>query len=279
MSPAETPANHKFPGLLPMQTAGVYELDITDDLSTGIKGRRFLYGGAALAVSVMAMEASAGRHCLRAMVQFARPPATGSRLRLHTATALLGRHLSQMTLRACSENDEVFLGNGTMAGPGMAQPGTPDIQRAIWPDVPPPADCPVITAHADADEDVHSLFEIRLAAGRFGIFSRDPASEDGHVLVWCRPLRALPLAAQLALAADFLPSTSSDAVNERAGGRSLDNTLRIVRRVETEWMLCDYHIHSVSGGLGHGCSIIYGADGTLIGVGEQTFAIRMMPRG
>jgi acyl-CoA thioesterase len=60
----------------------------------------------------------------------------------------------------------------------------------------------------------------------------------------------------------------------RAGGNSLDNTLRVARLVPTEWVLLDIRIHAVANGFGHGLVHLWAEDGTLLGTASQSAIVR-----
>ena len=64
------------------------------------------------------------------------------------------------------------------------------------------------------------------------------------------------------------------AVGRRAGGNSLDNTLRVARRVPTDWVLADVRVHAVADGFGHGLVHLWAEDGTLLGTASQSAIVR-----
>ena len=70
--------------------------------------------------------------------------------------------------------------------------------------------------------------------------------------------------AALAVLGDFVPMGVSQALGIRGGGNSLDNTLRIVDLVPTDWVLLDIRIHAVERGFGHGLVHMFAEDGTLL---------------
>src|SRR6478672_6971482 len=61
---------------------------------------------------------------------------------------------------------------------------------------------------------------------------------------------------------------------ERAGGNSLDNTLREVSRAQTEWILADIRVHAVADGFGHGLVHLWTEDGRLLGTASQSTIVR-----
>ena len=66
----------------------------------------------------------------------------------------------------------------------------------------------------------------------------------------------------------------SQALGERAGGNSLDNTIRVARRVPTEWLLLDVRIHAVAHGFGHGLVHMWAEDGSLLATASQSAIVR-----
>ena len=69
----------------------------------------------------------------------------------------------------------------------------------------------------------------------------------------------------------------SQALGARAGGSSLDNTLRMVRIVPTEWVLIDLRIQAVHRGFGHGIAHLWAEDGTLLATASQSAVVRFWP--
>ena len=81
-------------------------------------------------------------------------------------------------------------------------------------------------------------------------------------------------AAALAIIGDFVPFGIGQALGQRAGGNSLDNTLRVAHRVPTEWVLADVRVHAVADGFGHGLVHLWAEDGTLLGTASQSTIVR-----
>ena len=62
----------------------------------------------------------------------------------------------------------------------------------------------------------------------------------------------------------------------RAGGNSLDNTIRIIRLVETEWVLGEIHVHGIGNGFGHGRIHLWSQRGELLATASQSVIVRKM---
>ena len=86
---------------------------------------------------------------------------------------------------------------------------------------------------------------------------------DGRSALWVRLPDVLEMsAASLAIVGDYVPFGISQALGHRAGGNSLDNTLRVASRVQTDWILADIRVHAVAHGFGHGLVHLWAEDGT-----------------
>ena len=55
---------------------------------------------------------------------------------------------------------------------------------------------------------------------------------------------------------------------------SLDNTIRLVRPVATEWVLLDIRVHAVRDGFGHGLVHLWSGDGVLMATASQSAIVR-----
>jgi acyl-CoA thioesterase len=73
---------------------------------------------------------------------------------------------------------------------------------------------------------------------------------------------------------DYVPFGIGQALGQRAGGNSLDNTLRVVQRHPSEWILADIRVHAVQGGFGHGLVHLWSEDGILLGTASQSTIVR-----
>jgi acyl-CoA thioesterase len=80
--------------------------------------------------------------------------------------------------------------------------------------------------------------------------------------------------ATLSIVGDYVPFGISQALGARAGGNSLDNTMRIASRAQTEWILADIRVHAVGDGFAHGLVHLWTEDGTLLGTASQSTIVR-----
>jgi acyl-CoA thioesterase len=81
-------------------------------------------------------------------------------------------------------------------------------------------------------------------------------------------------AAALAILGDFVPGGVTEALGLDAHANSLDNTLRVVRLVSTQWVLLDIRVHGADRGFGHGLVHMFAEDGTLLATASQSCIVR-----
>ena len=124
------------------------------------------------------------------------------------------------------------------------------------------------------EDTIRSRLDERMAAGR-PFFELDGTEGNGTSAIWVRLPELLEMsAAALAIIGDFVPSGIGQALGKRAGGNSLDNTLRVAHRVPTDWVLADIRVHAVADGFGHGLVHLWAEDGTLLGTASQSTIVR-----
>jgi acyl-CoA thioesterase len=99
-------------------------------------------------------------------------------------------------------------------------------------------------------------------------------SADGRSSLWARLDGLESSTTTLAILGDFVPFGISQALGRWSGGTSLDNTIRVVRRVPTEWVHLDIRVQAVASGYGHGLVHLWAEDGTLLGTASQTAVVR-----
>ena len=255
-----------FLGLEPGRDGLHWRLPVVPALTTG---GDFLFGGAGLGAAVAAMEGSTGRPLTWATAQylsFARPPEV---VDLAVTVASEGHQTTQARVVASVGEREILTVNGAL--------GARDFEGALqWaerPEVPPPDVCPPREHRHGNDGRIHSRVETRLADGRQrGELDGTPG--DGRSALWARVPELDCSAALLGLLGDYVPFGVGQALGAHAGGRSLDNTIRVARLVPTEWVLLDVRVHAVANGYGHGLVHLWAEDGTLLGTASQTCAVR-----
>lgn len=229
-------------------------------------GGRSLFGGAALAAGMVAMEEITGRPVIWATAQylsFVQPP---SILDIDIDVPTTGNYVSQARALVHVDDTEVITVNAALGTRPMEESG----QWVEFPAAKPPEDCEEIGFEASEKQSIHDRIDLRVARGKFGFRDTGDASGDGQSLLWCKIPGAEVTPAMLAIMADFMPSGIGNVLDRRAGGSSLDNTIRIVNVVPTEWVLCDVQVHGLHHGFGHGLMHLWSQDGTLLATASQS---------
>ena len=233
-------------------------------------GTGALFGGCGLGAAIEVMEQLTGRPCVWATAQylsFAHPPSV---VELDALEVVRGHRISQACVIAHVGDTEIL----TVLGALGRRPLDLEGQWSTRPHVLGPAESPPREMMARHEGRIASRLDARLASGRAP--SEFPGRVGtGNAALWVRLPEVLDMsAAALAIIGDFVPFGISQALGERAGGNSLDNTLRIAHRVPTEWVLADVRIHAIADGFGHGLVHLWAEDGTLLGTASQSTIVR-----
>ena len=127
----------------------------------------------------------------------------------------------------------------------------------------------------DEADTISARMEQRLVKGRM-VEDLDGTLGDGQTMMWARLPEVIEGvdATTLAILGDFVPMGVGQALGVRGGGNSLDNTLRVVHLVPTEWVLLDIRVHAVERGFGHGLVHMFAEDGTLLATASQSCIVR-----
>jgi acyl-CoA thioesterase II len=257
-----------FLGLEPTDDPLRWRLPVTPAVSTP---GWFLYGGCGLAAGIVAMEAAAQRPTVWATAQYLTYAPTGSVLDFEVVLAAVGRGTTQARAIGRLGDQEVLTVNAALGLRHLEVSGT-------WvepPVVPDPEDCPLQEFPAMFADTVLARVEHRVADGR--LFSElDGRPGPSHSAFWARvPGHLEPSAATLAVIGDYVSGGVSQPLGVRTMGRSLDNTLRVVRLVPTTWVLVDIHMHALVNGFGHGLAHLWAEDGTLLATASQSISVRL----
>jgi acyl-CoA thioesterase II len=250
---------------------GGWELDVPLVLCSGL---RTLWGGVGLGAAVHVAEQATGRDCAWATVQYVRPVHPGDVLRLEVRERS-GRSLSQAQVTGTVGGSEVLRALVALGGAGgtalrFARP--PD-------DVPPPEDCEPREMPLGVDPAGTFLeeFEQRWAQAPRALRD-DGVPGTGRTRVWVRLRRPVETtAAVLPLLADLAPSAIGEALGERAGGVSLDNTLRCAGRPSVgpgAWLLLDLVVDAVVADVAQLSGRLFDAGGTLLASCQQSALVR-----
>lgn len=233
----------------------------------------FLFGGCGLGAALVALERAAGGPTVWATAQYLSYAPTHSVLDLSVTLAAEGRRVTQGRVVGRVGETEILTVNAAVGSPGPLEVG------GVWvepPEVPPPDQCPSRRLPAFETTSIFDRVDVRLARGRtFEEIDAGVAGEPTSAL-WARvPGHLEPSAATLAIIGDYVSGGVSQPLGRRVMSRSLDNTLRMVRVVPTEWILCDIRIQALVGGYGHGVAHLWSQDGELLGTASQSMSIRL----
>jgi acyl-CoA thioesterase II len=256
-----------FLGLCRADDGARWQLEVVPKLSTPGK---FLFGGCGLAGAVAAMEEECGRPTVWAAAQYLSYAMIGSTVDYQVVVAAEGRHVTQVRAVAHVGDREILTVNAAVGETAI------DLDET-WeapPPVPPPSECPRREVPAAFADTIVDEVEVRVARGAPYEHVEDAAG-DPKLALWARvPHELGPSATTLAIFGDYVSHGLSQPLGRYAMTRSLDNTLRIVRRVPTEWVLCDIRMHATTRGYAHGTAFLWAEDGTLLGIASQSLGYR-----
>ena len=256
----------RFFGLARGDDSDVWQLPVVPALCSG---RGTLFGGAGLGAAIEALERTTGRPLVWATAQylsFARPPSV---LSLDGTEVVRGHQISQARVVGHVDGEEIFTVNAAFGRRDFEFSGS----WAIEPRLPRPEVSPLRLVQERHLGTIMDRLDMRLANARnMEDFPAEPG--DGRSALWVRLPSLEMSAAALAIVGDYVPFGIGQALGQRAGGQSLDNTLRVASRVPTEWILADVRVHAVADGFGHGLVHLWAEDGTLLGTASQSTIVR-----
>lgn len=272
MPDTQADKDHLF-DLQPTHNPNRYFLPVVDKLSVGPPGKLFLFGGVGLASSIRAIEQTTGRPTVWAAAQYLSFARVGDIVDLDVLVPVHGKYNTQARVVGHVGDREIFTVNAALG----ERPSEYSTQWAEKPDVVPPEDCSPVDHWREERDDLHGRIDVRVVKGRYGEERKKGGlSEDGHVVLWARMREDLPMSSSaLAVMADFVPSAIGNAIGRDAGGNSLDNTIRIRKVVETEWVLLDIRIHGVHNGFAHGRMHLFAENGELMASASQSLILRI----
>jgi acyl-CoA thioesterase len=258
-----------FLGLEPTHNRFRWKLPVTAGICTG---GDFMFGGAGLGAAIAAMEGTSGRETIWATAQylsFARP---GEYVDIDVTLAVEGHQMTQARAVCHVADREILTVNAALGHREFPHEGQFETMPT---DVPRPEDCDERVHRMDPGDTVHGRLDQRVAKGR-DFDTLDGTRGDGRTVLWARIPEVLDGVdgAALAVLGDFVPMGVGQALGIRGGGNSLDNTLRLVKLVPTDWVLLDIHVHAVERGFGHGLVHMFAEDGTLLATASQSCIMR-----
>jgi len=228
-----------------------------------------LFGGTGLAAAIRVLEFEAHRPLVWITGQFVSHAKAGEELTYQVELTAVGHNSTQARVTGRVDDREVISAFATL--------GKRDVDKSgVWAvpiEAPPPLDCSIFPSR-DGVRSVSNNLERRLVKGRSK--SDDPPVEDGRVAMWVRVPEGIHVdPAFLAVLGDYVPWGGRDAVGGGVGGgRSLDNTLRVVNPVSTDWILVDVRIGSLTHGYAHGTVHLWSEQRDLLATASQTCQYR-----
>ncbi len=258
-----------FLGLESTHNPHRWYLPVTEGISTS---HPFLFGGCALGAAIEAMERTTGRPLIWATGQYLSYAVPPEIMDIDVTIAVDGRQITQARAVGHVGDREIVTVNAALgARPGQDEHGT----WAVPPNVARPLACQERELRLPNERSLFTRMDSRLANARDWNALDGQPNGDGQSALWARiPDLATMSAGALAILGDYVPFGISQALGVMGGGNSLDNTLRIVRLVPTEWVLLDVRIDAVADGFGHGTVLLWAEDGTLLASASQSTIVR-----
>jgi acyl-CoA thioesterase II len=239
-------------------------MTVPRELCLGPPGAKHMSGGSCLGLAISALEAATGRALIAASAQFLSPLKSGDTFRIETALAKAGRSVAQASA-VLLRDDAVCVSVTAALGESAA---TETRQWARPPDAPPPDLCAPLPFIRNDAGDLHSHLDVRMVPGSAG-------PDTGGLVFWVRMDGAIT-SAVLAAIGDYLPECVHWSLGRPAGATSLDNSVRVLSREQTPWLLCESQLFAVAGGAFHGRMNIFAQSGALLAVASQSGLVREM---
>ena len=231
---------------------------------------QFLFGGCGLASGLVALEQASARPTIWATAQYLSYAPLGAHVTVVTDLVVVGGHVTQARATTFADGREFLTVNAALGTGELTSPSP----WVTMPDVPDPEDCAPRLMPRRFDNSIFNHVETRIAIGRpFEELDGTPGSPVSAL--WSRvPGHLEPSAATLAIFGDFVSGGATQPLGRNTMGRSLDNTIRIAALEPTEWVLCEIHMHALSGGFGQGTAFLWSRTGTLLATASQSISAK-----
>lgn len=240
----------------------------------------FLFGGSALGAAVAALEETTGRPAVWATAQYVSYGKVGTTMDLDIHISAEGRNTTQARATGHVDGEEIVVVNAALGQRNL------DLteQWSIQPDVLPPEQCLERERWDDA-ESLGNYLDQRWALHPSTVDNPDsigvdqPAGPTGHgpgrICMWARmPHHFDPSAATLAVLGDWVPMGIANSTTRVINSNSLDNTIRLLGVVPTEWFLLEIEPGGIRNGFGHGQLRIWSESGILMAMASQSVLVR-----
>lgn len=259
----------EFLGLQATHNPFRWHLPVTERLTTP---ERFLFGGCGLSAAIAALEATTERPVVWATAQYLSYATAGSVVDLDVTVPVSGRNSTQARLVGHVADREIFTVNAALG----TRPMELDHTYTTPIEVPGPETCSARIPPFPGIDTIMSHLDVRLAEARVWDDLDGTPAPGGRSALWARiPELGEMGAAGLAILGDYIPFGIGQALGVPGGGNSLDNTLRVVHRRPTEWVLVDIQVEGIAQGFGHGTIRLYAPDGTLLAIASQSTIVRL----
>ncbi len=207
-------------------------------------------GGVTTAAAIHALEDHTGKPLIWSSSQFVHAAPTDTDFDIQVEMLGGSERRPQARATLAYEGRAIAIVSGALGADGAA--GESLVTAA---DVPRPAECQLLTVPA------------RIAAGGLlDQFERRLAFEDegvGRQSVWFRSVDGHATSTGLlAVVSDFV----AGAHPSTRGSIGLDNTMRMVSRSQSEWLLAEIHIDHVGGRIFHGGMRLFSETGELLAI-------------
>jgi acyl-CoA thioesterase len=125
------------------------------------------------------------------------------------------------------------------------------------------------------DGYITDYLDVRLAVGRT-LAQLDGSPGSGRWAAWCRLSDHVGphSAADLAVFGDLVMLAFGDALGRPCTGNSLDNSVRVINRGSSDWILLDVAADAVEHGFGHAHAHLWTEEGVLLAIADQTLVLR-----
>lgn len=259
--------SRKFLGLARQSETG-FSLTVVPRLTTS---GGFLFGGAGLGAAIAALETVSQRPCTWATAQYLSYARRLERVDIDVTIAVAGSSVTQARAVCRVGEREVLTVNAALGDRSFDASG----QFVSMPETTSPDDSRPRTLRPDHANSIMEALDMRFVKGR-DLDELDGSPSDGRTIMWVR-IKSLVDgidAAALGILGDFVPMATGQALGLRAGGNSLDNTIRFAHLVPTDWVLLDIQIESVRRGFAHGTIQMFAQDGTLLATASQSCIAR-----
>jgi acyl-CoA thioesterase len=277
------PSDADFLGLRADDRPGRFHLTVENHLAR-LDGR--LYGGTAIAASIAAAEAVTDRHALWMTTQFVATAPPGEDIVVDVDVLAPGKRTSQVRVTGANPAGEVMF--ASLGATGSHRPNALEGTFETCPAVDPPEGSdpfgsPFELMRRELGVEVPlppipegvgftTVVEFRLPSVR-----SHPDAGPGRICVWARRRDGVAVTpALVAFMADMVPLSIAAAVGVLGRGVSLDNSIRVGRFEETEWVLLDLRPHLAAGGYGHGLVHVWSQDGHLLATASQSATMAKM---